>query len=205
MKRNRFLVMRVSCLFLISLVFVGCISRHAPSVAYFSFLNMSQLGETQTMTSLSGVNLGIGPVMIPETLKRSQVVTRRDVNQYEFNEFNRWAGILEKDIAKVLGDNLDQLLGVDEIAEFPWPKYFNPTYRVIVDIEQLDGDLKKEAVLSARWAITDASGKNQLVARKSVHRTPLENADYPELVEAESQLLAILSKEIANEIVALRK
>ena len=200
---------RKSCagvvLFVVVLLLSGCLGRSSPKVTYFSLLTMKQLGEVQSITSLSDVKLGIGPVTIPDSLKRSQIATRQHGNQYEFSEFNRWAGILEKDLDSVLGDNLGQLLGVEKIGFFPWLHHFKPTYRVTVDVLRLDGAIDGEAVLSARWVVSDADGKDYLAGKKSVYRQPLEDASYASLIKAESQLVAELSKEIAGEIATLVK
>ena len=192
-------------LFVTVLLLSGCLSRSSPKVTYYSLLNMQQLGEVQSVASLADVKLGIGPVTIPDSLKRSQIVTREHGNQYAFDEFNRWAGVLERDLTSVLGDNLGQLLGVEKIGFFPWMHHFEPTYRVTVDVMRLDGSIDGEAVFSARWAVSDSEGKDYLAGKKSVYRQPLEDASYAALIKAESQLVAALSKEIAGAIVALEK
>jgi uncharacterized lipoprotein YmbA len=187
------------------LLVTGCIGRKSPEVTYYSLLTMEQLGEVQAIASHPEVRLGIGPITIPDSLKRSQVATRQHGNQYEFDEFNRWAGVLEKDITAVVGDNLGVLLGVEKIGFFPWMHYFTPSYRVVIDFQRLDGSLDGEAVLGARWAIADAEGKEFLVGDKIVLRQPLQDPSYAALVKAESLLVAELSKKIADEINGLLK
>ena len=125
--------------FVAVLLLAGCISRSAPTVNYYSLLTMEQLQDTEVLASLPEVKLGVGPVSIPDSLKRSQIATRQQSNQYEFAEFNRWAGVLEKDIASVLGDNLGQLLGIEKVGFFPWLHHFKPSYRVMVDVIRYDG------------------------------------------------------------------
>ena len=191
--------------FVAALLIAGCIGRSAPKVTYFSLMTMAQLDQTEVVASFPEINLGIGPVVIPDSLKRSQIATRRHGNQYEFAEFNRWAGVLEQDITSVLGDNLGQLLGIEKVGFFPWLQHFKPTYRVMVDIVRFDGAIDGEAVLSARWVVSNSEGKDYLSGKKSDYRQPLEDASYAALIKAESQLLAALSKEIAAEIVALKK
>ena len=187
------------------LLVTGCIGRKSPEVTYYSLLTMEQMGEVQPVSSHPEIKLGIGPITIPASLKRSQVATRVQGNQYAFDEFNRWAGVLEKDITAVVGDNLGVLLGVEKIGFFPWMHYFTPSYRVIVDIQRLDGSLDGEAVLGARWAVADAEGKEFLAGDKIVLRQPLQEASYAALVKAESLLVAELSKKIAGEINGLLK
>jgi len=187
------------------LLVTGCIGRKSPEVTYYSLLTMEQMGEVQPVSSHPEIKLGIGPITIPASLKRSQIATRQHGNQYAFDEFNRWAGVLEKDITNVVGDNLGVLLGVEKIGFFPWMHYFTPSYRVIVDIQRLDGSLDGEAVLGARWAVADAEGKEFLAGDKIVLRQPLQEASYAALVKAESLLVAELSKKIAGEIDGLLK
>ena len=192
-------------LFCCVLLVTGCIGRKSPEVTYYSLLTMEQMGEVQPVSSHPEIKLGVGPITIPASLKRSQVATRQHGNQYAFDEFNRWAGVLEKDITNVVGDNLGVLLGVEKIGFFPWMHYFTPSYRVIVDIQRLDGSLDGEAVLGARWAVADAEGKEFLAGDKIVLRQPLQEASYAALVKAESLLVAELSKKIAGEINGLLK
>ena len=187
------------------LLIAGCLGRSSPKVTYFSLLTMEQLGETEAVASLPEVKLGVGPVVIPDSLKRSQIATRQHGNQHEFAEFNRWAGVLEKDITSVLGDNLGQLLGIEKVGFFPWLYHFKPTYRVMVDVIRFDGSIDGEAFLSTRWSISNSEGKDFLAGKKSDYRQQLEDASYAALIKAESQLLAALSKEIAAEIAALKK
>ncbi|MDX2481809.1 MAG: PqiC family protein [Desulfuromusa sp.] len=192
-------------IFAVAVLLSGCIGRSSPKVTHFSLLTAEQLNTEQTIASLPEIKLGIGPVTIPDSLKRSQVATRQLGNQYEFDEFNRWAGVLEKDLTYILGDNLGQLLGVSHVGSFPWRQYFKPTYWVRVDFERLDGALAGEAVLSARWSVTDAEGKELLAGGKNDGRQLLDAESFAALIKAESQLVAELSRNIADAIVTLNK
>ena len=187
------------------LLLAGCIGRKSPEVSYYSLLTIEQLGEVIAISSHPELSLGIGPVTIPDSLKRSQVATRQHGNQYAFDEFNRWAGVLERDLTMVLGDNLGVLLDVKKVGTFPWLNYFTPTYRVVIDIQRFDGSLGGDAVLDARWAVADSEGKELLAGGKIILRQPLQGPGYAALVKAESLLVADLSKKVAGEIDSLVK
>jgi len=182
----------------------GCIGKSSPEVTYYSLLSMEQMEPTVMAPAAPDLHIGIGPITIPDTLKRTQIVTRDAQNVYRFDEFSRWAGVMEKDIAYVMGDNLGDLLGVDQIAFFPWLHHFSATHRVIIDIIQFDGELAGEAILSVRWSITDAEGETSLAGGKSVYKQAVAGGDYTGLVKAESQLLAELCKELAEEFKKIR-
>ncbi|MCP4338559.1 MAG: membrane integrity-associated transporter subunit PqiC [Desulfobulbaceae bacterium] len=182
------------------LMLSGCVGRSSPKVNYFSLLSIEQLGEPQVIATHPEVKLGVGPVTIPESLKRSQIVTRQHGNLYDFSEFNRWAGVLEKDLAAVVGDNLGVLLGVEKVDYFPWMSHFKPNYRIVIDIQRLDGALDGEAELAARWTVADSEGKELLAGNRNVFRQPLQGSGFAALVKAESLLVAELSKTLAEEI-----
>lgn len=193
----------VLCVLLMLALLAGCGGK-SPSVAYYSLAPLAQKNLVDQPKSHDEIALGIGPVMVPEYLKRSQIATRvGDTRRYEFNEFHRWAGIIEKDIAAVVGNNLGLLLGTNKIAYFPWVHLFKPTYRIVVEMIQFDADLNGDAVLSVRWAISDGAGENILASGKSDYRQTLANPGYDALVDAENLLLAELSEELAKTVGAL--
>jgi uncharacterized lipoprotein YmbA len=181
----------------------GCLGGGSSNVSYYSLLTAQQLEVGQAIATLPEVKLGVGPVTIPDSLKRAQIATRQHGNLYAFDEFNRWAGTLEKDLSFVLGENLSQLLGVTDLGFFPWLPHFQPTYRVMVDVTRLDGALDGDAVLGAHWVVADSSGKKVLAGGKSEYRCSLDGETYAALITAESQLVAQLSHEIATAIAAL--
>ena len=188
------------CVFSLALLMAGCGGK-SPSVSYYSLTSLDQASLGTEAMNMSDVSLGIGPVTVPEYLKKAQIATRLgDGNRYQFDEFHRWAGIIEKDIASAIGNNMGSLLDSDRIAFFPWMHYFKPQYRVVIEIIQFDSDLNNDAVLSSRWSVADGSGENILASGKSDFRRTLENPSYDALVDAERLLLADLSREIAQEI-----
>ncbi len=182
----------------------GCLGNGSPHVSYYSLLTAQQLSEGLPVASLPEVKLGVGPISIPDSLKRSQIATRQQGNLYAFDEFHRWAGTLEKDLSYVLGENLEKMLGLGEVGILPWQPHFQPTYRVIMNVTHFDGDLKGEAVLSAHWVVADTSGKAVLAGGRSEYRQPLEAETYAALISTESQLVAQLSHEIAIAIATLK-
>lgn len=188
------------CVASLVLLMAGCGGK-SPSVSYYSMTSLASAELGAETLNLPDVTVGIGPVTVPEYLKKAQIATRLgDGNRYQFDEFHRWAGIIEKDIAYALGNNLGTLLGSDRIAFFPWMHYFKPQYRVVIEIIQFDSDLNSDAVLISRWAVADGSGENVLASGKSDYRRTLKNPSYDALVDAERLLLADFSRELADKV-----
>jgi uncharacterized protein len=185
------------------LALTGCVKYNSPTVNYFNLLTMEQLGVSKVIAAYPDINLGVGPVSIPDSLKRSQIATSQSGSQYEFDEYNRWAGMLDKDFTTVVGENLGVLLGVKNLGYFPWMPYFKPTYQLIIDIQRLDGALDDEAVLIARWSVVNTQGKELVASGRNVFRQPVKGDDFAALVKAESLLVAELSTKVAKEIQSL--
>lgn len=190
------------------LVFLGMLTACAVKSAtpsYYSLSPMSPMEINVHNMKRHDVTIGVGPVSVPDYLKRAQIVTRLKDNRYNFSEDNRWAGLIEENIVAVLGRNLGILLGTDKIASFPWLSHIKPDYRLVVEILRFDGSLDGDVVFSARWAVTDGSGEQSLASGLTDYKETLMNAKYEDLVAAESRLLAAFSKEIADRLKAMEK
>ncbi|WP_298037757.1 PqiC family protein [uncultured Desulfuromonas sp.] len=184
---------------LLVLLLAGCGGK-SPSVAYYSLASIEQIDPGAEPVAKLDLALGVGPVTVPEYLKKSQIATRLGGRRYQFDEFHRWAGMIEQDLARVIGNNVGFLLGTDKVMFFPWVHYFKPDYRLLVEVIQFDSDLHGDAVLSARWAVSDASGETILGSGKRDYRQALANPSYEALVDAESLVMAEFSRDLAEEL-----
>ncbi len=68
----------------------------------------------------AAVGIGVGPVIIPGYLDRSQIVTRRGTDHVELSMFHRWAEPLEDGIARVLAEEIGARVPTERIVMFPW-------------------------------------------------------------------------------------
>lgn len=182
------------------IVLAGCVTRNAPPVSHFSLLSVEQLGDTQHVGSNEELQVGIGPINVVDSLRRSQIVTRTANNVYTFNEYNKWAAPLEKDIASTLGSAIGYYTGAG-IDYVPWLSHFKPTHRVVVHIERFDGQLGQEAVLYARWNVLAADGRTAIASDVFRKRAPVTGDGYGNLVRAESQLLAEMALDISRVVI----
>jgi len=96
------------------------------------------------------------------------------------------------------------------VIRSPWPVAARPPCRVRVDLQRFGPQATGEVVLEGRWALLPADGERPLVARPvGLKRGPLGpaapggEADAVAGVEAMSELVADLAREIADAIRAL--
>ena len=180
----------------------GCLAK-APEIRYYNLSSLATQPDSAITVDNRNIGVGVGPLTLPEYLKRARIATRVAGHQYMFDANHRWAGLLEEDLARVISTNLGVLLGTENVAIFPWRSYFQPDCRVVINIDQFDSAFDGDAVLRAHWSISDADGKALLASGKSMHRQPLEGDNYESLVTAQSELLVTFSRELAEQIVAL--
>ena len=143
------------------------------------------------------VALAVGPVAIPADIDRAEIVTRDAGNEVSFSEYHRWAGPLAKSIASVMAQNIGTLLATDRVTPFTRENIFQPTHRVVVNINRYDSQLSKEFRLNATWSIKELKGSKLLLVQNSIIRESLASSTYEGLVAAQSKALAALSQKIA--------
>ena len=162
--RRLFSLMVIAVFF--SLFLSGC--GGAPTMHYYQ-LSPAVLSAEQTVEPLPALAVGVGPITIPEMLKRQEIVTRTDDNKLRVASQHRWAGMLEKDLNAVIIDNLGRQLGTDQLLSFPWAAYFEPDYRVAIDILDLTGNSDNLVTLRAGWSIIDSTGAQMLFRKVSTY------------------------------------
>ena len=192
-------LLRSVLLVLVWQLFSGC-AGPLPVNNYYSLATVDATDfEIHNMARLD-VSLGVGPLSVPDYLKRPQIATRLAENRYKFEDSQRWAGLIEQDMLAVITSNLGLMLSTDKVAAFPWLNFFKPDYRIAIDVLQFDSALDGDAVFKARWSISDATGRELLASGKSDLRTTLQQSSYDALVRAESELLERFSKELAGQV-----
>ena len=180
-------------------VFSGCAGTEPSRFYRLSTLQDAHMSQ-DTMKADQDVSIGIGPINIPDSHKRPQIVTLTSTNEMDLGEFDRWAGALEDNMATVIAENLSMLLSTDNIHVYPWSRAVTTDYQVIVDIIRFDGMLGENAVLIARRTVFGEDGQKMLMKKRVQYIEPAEGDDYGALVAAMSRALANFSRDTAEAI-----
>ena len=144
--------------------------------------------------------IGIGPITLPAYLKRNQIVTRNSENELKLAEFHLWAEPLKENIARVLMENLSNLLNTNRIIIYPWRASSSVAYQVILDVVRFDVGTDGNAVMKVYWTVYGRDGKEELFKKKSTFLSPVGSEDYHEIVAAQNRTLMEFSREIASTI-----
>lgn len=147
--------------------------------------------------------ISVGPVVLPGVLLRPQIVTRENTNRLKFNEFHRWGGQLDADVHTVLMHNLSVLLATDQVVPYLDADKHKVSFRVEVNIEQFDGQLDGAATLSASWTLIDLRTERRASIKRTEVTAAIAAPHYDGLVAAQSDAVAALSVQIAQELALL--
>ena len=180
------------------MMLTACGGRTPPAKFYI----LQPVEQSSTGRSLPlNVTLAVGPVAIPSAVDRAEIVTREAGNEISFSEYQRWASPLRSSIASVMAQNIATLLETERVTPFTQENIFQPTHRVVININRYDSQPAKEFLLDATWSIKELKSKKLLLIRNSTIRESLASAEYEELVAAQSKALSALSQEIATALI----
>ncbi len=183
----------------IFILVIGCAGT-APT-KFYSLNSLITSDTAQRAVSADhSIVIGVGPVKIPDYLDRPHIVTRTGRNEVTVADFNRWAGPLKSDIARVLAENLSIILSADRVYTYPWESYIPVKYRIAVNVTRFDGVGGEDVLLNANWSVFGKNGKKPLLINSSSFSEKTVERSYAALVDAQSRLLENLSHDIADAI-----
>jgi uncharacterized lipoprotein YmbA len=186
----------VRCLLLCA-VFSGCSLSSSP-INYYSLVDID--GISQEEAKKPGLTIAVGPVTLSDVLSRSQVTIGGKGGSYNRSESHRWAGKLDRDFARAVGEQLAKNLETDSIVFYPTTQHVTPDWQVSLDILAMDGELDEEAILVVRYNLIDPKTKKQTFIRRSVFRQDLSGGGVGEWVKAQRENVKSLGVEISSNI-----
>ena len=189
-----------AAIFMVLLALAGCRSSTTP-VEFYTLSPMPVVSEAEKIAGV-GDNLavGVGPLQIPKIIDRPQIISRIGPNKIEVDEFHRWAGSVYEDILRAVTMNLAALLQSSLVLAYPWEDYFEPDYRIYMEVHQFDGRPGQYAQLDITWTIIGRDARQILLMKKSLINESAQGDDFTAFVAAKSRLLAKLSRQIAQGI-----
>lgn len=158
------------------------------------------LDSTATATDVPAAHYAVlvGPVSIPPSVDRPQIVVQVAPNRIAFDEFNRWAAPLNDGIARAVAGDLAVLLGTPDVAAAPVAN-FHPAYRVTINVQRFDSVQGKDVLVEAIWSVRTAANGDTRSGR-TVAREPVQGDSFDALAMAHSRALAHISSDIAAAI-----
>jgi uncharacterized lipoprotein YmbA len=146
-----------------------------------------------------GPSIGVGPVSVPEYLKRREMVLNRSANRLDLADFDRWAEPLDAGVLRVTALNLSVLLKTQQVQTFPWRRSNLPDFGISIAVVQFS--MKgRQALLVAEWTVTEPATGTAVMQHISRLENSAAGGDPEDVAVAYSDLLKDLSQEIATAI-----
>jgi uncharacterized lipoprotein YmbA len=184
----------------------GCVSVGGQSAAsrYYVLVSASQESTAAPEDTAAGPVIGIRPVEIPKYLDRPQIVTHASDSEVRVGEFVRWAEPLDVAIQCTLAENLAVFVPTDRVVTFPWRSTLDVDYEIDLRVLEFSLGPGGNVALVARWTVLDnALGRNIPITLSRFERPAgavTGEADYDAVVDAMSEALQDLSREICSKI-----
>jgi uncharacterized lipoprotein YmbA len=152
----------------------------------------------------SSLSVAVGPVAVPASVDRPQVVVTVGPNQVRLDEFNRWAAPVQNEIARVVAENLVAMLGTPRVTMYPQTLAAGADYRAAVEVQRFESAPGHAATIDAVWTVSRAKDGRARTGRTTVREEAREQG-YDVLVAAHSRAVARLSQAIADAVRGLER
>ena len=196
---------RVDCAVLMAgvMALAGCsILKPQADPSRFYVLTSTATRPENVNPSSPGLTIGVGPIKLPDYLDRTQLVTRLGPNRLAFSEYDRWAEPLERNLPRVLIENLALLLNTEKIVSLPSFVPVPLQYEVPIEIRSFESNSQGVVELVARWAVRSPAEAN-LLKTGETRITETGGSETEEVVAALSRAVGRLSEQIASDIQGL--
>lgn len=147
----------------------------------------------------AGPVLALGPLQVPEYLRRPQIVTRGPGAELSVDEFSRWAEPVDEAVHRVLAANVDALVDGLSVLAFPHNSLIEADYRLVGRIDRFDVDETGTAVLAVQWSISDRDRRLVVAPRRSrFEAAGGDPGDKDAVARALSETIEQFSRQIAG-------
>jgi uncharacterized lipoprotein YmbA len=187
---------------LMSFICVGVFAARgsSPKVSYYT-LGTARIENNPVEPTGTDYTVAVGPVSLPEVVDRPELVTRVGANEVDLDGERRWAEPLGSAISRLIAEHLTHSLCAPQLLAYPYSAIDMADYRVIVDIQRFDSEIRRGATIDAIWTIRRLSQKDAetKTGRSHIQETTVGDG-YEAPVAAHSRALATLSSDIAEAI-----
>ena len=185
--------------FVTSTVLGGC-TLLAPRPDPSRFFVLSAIPSTSNSAGGGNLSIGVGPIIVPDYLSRSEMVIRTSATQIRPSQIDIWAEPISLGVTRVLAQNLSVLLGTERIICYPAYAVTRADWQVLVELVHFELDTQNAATLTARWGVRDRRSGKIVVARETNITRPATGPNTADGVAALSATLADLSGAIADQL-----
>jgi uncharacterized protein len=185
---------------LLLILLSACAGGSNPPNRYYVLDAAAGSASTGPGPAQSGPRIGVAPVALPGYLDQPGITTRGGGNEVVRADFDRWAGPLGTEVARVAGENLSVMVPTDRLTVASTGRSVPFDYLVEIEIVTFERDQGNVVQLIARWSLFSEDGNSLVTMRTSRFSRPAAGTDYNSDVAAMSGALEDLCRDIASAI-----
>jgi hypothetical protein len=140
-------------------------------------------------------SIEIGPLVLPASLERPQLVLSGGAGRLTVLEQTRWSGPLSRLVAQTLADDVSRDLGMTQVVAFPQPSGWPSQFKVLIEVHDLLGVPGEHVHLDAGWRVLQ-DGQPRAQGRFVVDE-PCREPGVDGVVAAHSRVLAAFAVQLA--------
>jgi uncharacterized lipoprotein YmbA len=185
---------------IVELIAAGAIATAIAGCGTTAAAHFYSLDSTATPAggAASNTSVMVGPVTVPASVDRPEMVARIAPNRVEVEQFNRWDAPLDDSIARAVAGDLAAQLGSPDVTTAPMAN-FNPDYRVVINVQRFESAPGKSALIDAVWTVR-STATGDVRSGRTVARETVQGGGYEALAAAHSRALAVVSADVAQAI-----
>jgi uncharacterized lipoprotein YmbA len=145
----------------------------------------------------SDLSVGIGPIVLPDYLHRTEIVARDEGTRLLTSESERWGEPLPRGVERVLASDLATTLGPKRIVLHPWYATESPDVQIEIAFSRFEREGAGKIVVSARWSIEILGAETPRFESESRIVRTLAHHDGASTARGLSLALADVCREIA--------
>lgn len=181
---------------MLSTILVSCGS--SPPVRYYSLeaIETASAGE-----NTDAIVVGLGPLRMPEYLKRPQMVTRGSGAEVKVHEFARWAEPVDKAMHRVIAADVESQLDGIVILAYPYLETIPVDFLVLGQVDRFDSDASGRTLLQIQWTVLSRDRETVIPPRRARYETRAASPDDPGAIAmAMNEALKRFSKDVADQL-----
>lgn len=195
-------ILTMSLLSVAALALSACVGGHSPSARFFQLQATPPLAHAGEKLN-PAVFIAVNPVNLESYLRKPQVALRVQPHEVKYDEFNRWAEPLERNITRVIAENLRAALSTDHVAIITQGFATKNTITLVTAVKQFERQPDGSVLLNADWQLVRNAKTNAAALGTATWTVPATGNSMEDLAAAQSKLLGDLSARIAADILAL--
>ncbi|HNX31983.1 MAG TPA: PqiC family protein [Holophaga sp.] len=193
---------RTPSLACLGLLLLGACRSPSPEAVFHTLSPLASAAE-KPFSPKGLLALEIMPVEVPELLQRPQVVLADGGDGHRLSPVHRWGNSLEKDMQRVLVENLASTLEGVVVVPSPLGEQAGAACRVSLDVHQCEGAPGGTLRFRATWMATRSDTGRMVLFRRVDLAEPVAGNGIEDLVAAHNRVLAEVGREIARELINL--